>query len=594
MANPEPRPIYEERLGDRRRRLADLEGKFRVIAHGRLAVFVLLVAVFVLAWKGGWPEWTVLVPAGAFAALVLLHDRVIRARDRAGRAAAHYERGLRRIDDAWAGDGAGRTDLVPADHPFAFDLDLFGRGSLFDLLSTARTRAGEAALARWLVEPAEPAAIRARQAAVEELRPMVDLREELGALAEGAGAAVHPDTLLRWAEAPPLLPGGTRWFTAVSLAAGGLVLAAGVGNAAGLWPYPWLLGALLVSGLAGAQARRALREVRASADRPSGDLEILLQTMVRLESAEFRSPSLKALKDRLASHRVTSLLRRMAWLDAGRNMFSAAFVYGLLVDVHAAVAVESWRVRHGGAVRGWLEALGEIEALVSLSGYAFEHPADPFPEILEGPALFEGRGLGHPLVPGGAFVRNDVALRAGAEGPALLLVSGSNMSGKSTALRTVGVNAVLAQCGAPVRAQSLRLTPLALGATLHIHDSLHDGRSRFMAELERLRVLSDRASGPVPLLFLLDEVLAGTNSHDRRQGAEALLASFVARGAVGMATTHDLSLSDAIRPLGPRARDVHFEDRLEGGRLVFDYVLREGVVRRSNAVDLMRAVGLPV
>ena len=184
--------------------------------------------------------------------------------------------------------------------------------------------------------------------------------------------------------------------------------------------------------------------------------------------------------------------------------------------------------------------------------------------------------------------------RAARGPPPLLLVSGSNMSGKSTLLRTVGINAVLARCGAPVRAASLRMGPLRPGATLRIHDSLHDGRSRFMAELERLRVLVDLAAGPAPLLFLLDEVFAGTNSHDRRIGAAALLAALVERGAVGLVSTHDLALSEAVAPLGARAAEVHFEDRLEGGRLVFDYVMRPGVVRRSNAVDLMRAVGLPV
>ena len=160
--------------------------------------------------------------------------------------------------------------------------------------------------------------------------------------------------------------------------------------------------------------------------------------------------------------------------------------------------------------------------------------------------------------------------------------------------RTGGTHGGRARGGARGGAASLRMGPLRPGATLRIHDSLHDGRSRFMAELERLRVLVDLAAGPAPLLFLLDEVFAGTNSHDRRIGAAALLAALVERGAVGLVSTHDLALSEAGAPRGARAAEVHFEDRLEGGRLVFDYVMRPGVVRRSNAVDLMRAVGLPV
>ena len=642
MDRPDPRPIYEERLGALRALRADLDRLDDRFAQSRLAVFVALLAA---AWWAFVREGPAVLAGAAllgFVSLIVLHARAIARRDRADLAIAHFERGLRRLDDAWTGEGCVRADLFPPDHPFAADLDLAGRGSLMDLLGTARTRAGEETLARWLAEPADRATVLPRQGAVEELRGRVDLREDLAVLGGRMRAAVDPASLLAWAGRPAPLAAAAGRVRFAAFTGSAAVAAAGIGAGVDLWSGWWFIGALGFSWALSSVFAKRIGPLMEEVSRPAEEFLVLRDTLRRLEAERFAAPALVDLRERLleddlpASAQVDALLRRVGWLEALRNQFAAPLVVPLLLHLHAALAVDLWRARHGAAVARWLAALGEMEALVAVSGYAFEHPRDPFPEIVDGEALFEGRGLGHPLVPERGFVRNDVSLRAGPPGaarlrvsgghkwgvrprgrapggggggvaaptpararpppgpPPLLLVSGSNMSGKSTLLRTVGINAVLARCGAPVRAASLRMGPLRPGATLRIHDSLHDGRSRFMAELERLRVLVDLAAGPAPLLFLLDEVFAGTNSHDRRIGAAALLAALVERGAVGLVSTHDLALSEAVAPLGARAAEVHFEDRLEGGRLVFDYVMRPGVVRRSNAVDLMRAVGLPV
>jgi len=234
---------------------------------------------------------------------------------------------------------------------------------------------------------------------------------------------------------------------------------------------------------------------------------------------------------------------------------------------------------------------GEFEALSSLAGYAFEHPADPFPTIVgQGPGV-EGIGLAHPLLPAARVVANDVALGTDVR---VLVVSGSNMSGKSTLLRTLGVNVVLALAGAPVRAQRMAVSPVALGATLRIQDSLQAGKSRFFAEITRLKQIVDLANGPIPVLFLLDELLAGTNSHDRRLGAAGIVQGLVDKGAIGLVTTHDLALAEVVSDLGVHARNVHFSDTFEEGQMRFDYRMREGVVRTSNALALMRSIGLEV
>jgi DNA mismatch repair ATPase MutS len=283
-------------------------------------------------------------------------------------------------------------------------------------------------------------------------------------------------------------------------------------------------------------------------------------------------------------------LRRLVDFLAARGApLFAPFAALLLFGTQLALAIEAWRRRHGEDLGAWLAAVGEVEGLLALASYAYEHPADPFPELTTGPACFVAAGLAHPLLPGATCVPNDIQL-----GPTMrvLIVSGSNMSGKSTLLRTVGVNAVLAGAGAPVRAASLRLTPLALGAAIRIEDSLRDGVSHFYAEITRLKQILALADGPRPLLFLADEVLSGTNSRDRRAGTEAIVRRLVERGAIGLATTHDLSLAELADAHGPIVANVHFADQLVDGRLVFDFRLRPGVTERGNALDLMRAVGL--
>jgi DNA mismatch repair ATPase MutS len=334
-----------------------------------------------------------------------------------------------------------------------------------------------------------------------------------------------------------------------------------------------------------------------SAEQAGQDLQLLSVILARLEKEDFRTDHLRKLRSALdrkgmsPSRLIARLNFIIVLLDSRRNMLFAPISFILLWEIQLAFFLENWRAKYGRAIAGWLRAMAELEALSSLAGYAFEHPDDPFPEISQTSPCFEGRELGHPLLPEGKCVRNDLSLTGEAQ---ILLVSGSNMSGKSTLLRTVGINAVLAQAGAPVRAHSLRIAPLSLGASIRITDSLQGGTSRFYAEITRLQKLVTLADGPTPLLFLLDELLHGTNSHDRRIGAEAVVKGLADRGAVGLLTTHDLALANIVDVLAPRASNVHFEDHIENGRIAFDYRLRPGIVKKSNALELMRSVGLEV
>ena len=591
-----PPDEYPRRLADRRRHAAELALTERRIGTWRLVVFSAGVLIAACAFIGGLlsPAWLVF-PALVFAGLVLAHTRVIPARQRADRAVRYYERGLARIEDRWAGGGEPGDRFVDETHPYSGDLDLFGRGSLFELLCTARTRVGEDTLAAWLRAPAALDEIRARQAAVAELRGRLDLREDVALLGANVGAGLHPDLLVAWATAP-VLPSSTAWRAAAAalVATAALLLLAYLMGWSGPGP---LVAALLGEGLLALPLRKRVAAVLRAVELPGRDLGLLAELLARIERERFDAPRLAAVRAALEtrgvppSRRIAQLERLINLLDARRNQFFAPIAPLLLWGTQLALAIEAWRALCGPAVARWLAAVGEFEALCALATYAYEHPEEPFPEIAETGPLFESVALGHPLLPRTRCVRNDVRLAADA---ALLVVSGSNMSGKSTLLRSIGVNAVLAQAGAPVRAQMLRVSELTVGTSMRLADSLQTGTSRFYAEIQRLRQLVDLAQGPRPLLFLLDEILHGTNSHDRHLGAEAVVRGLLARGAVGLITTHDLSLAAIADGLAPRAANVHFEDQLDDGRMRFDYRMRAGVVQHSNALALMRAVGLDV
>jgi hypothetical protein len=319
--------------------------------------------------------------------------------------------------------------------------------------------------------------------------------------------------------------------------------------------------------------------------RPSA-LSALRAMLARLETQKLLSPGLRHAELNAGGVRASRRLKRLAQLS-GWSQRATLLGWG----PQLALAVEAWRRAFGPECGRWLLALGETEAACSLAAYAFENPDDTLAEVEDGEAVFEGDGIAHPLLPQPRSVRNDV--RLGAE-PRMLIVSGSNMSGKSTLLRAVGVNVVLALAGAPVRARRLRLTVLRVGATLRVQDSLAAGRSRFFAEALRVRQLLELARGPAPLLFLLDELFAGTGSHDRRAGAEAVTRRLLDLGAIGLVTTHDLAVTELADQPALRARNVHFEDHTEGGMLAFDYRLRPGVARGSNGVALLRAVGIEI
>jgi hypothetical protein len=530
----------------------------------------------------------------AFAGIAVYHSRILRDRELAERAVTFYERALARVQDRWSGSGETGERFDDPHHVYAADLDLFGTGSLFQLLSTARTRMGEDTLAAWLLSPASVETVRERHAAVAELRDQIDLREDLAVLGEDVGVGVHPDALAKWAESPNRMkPLWIRWLAPVLavLAVAGVVVWAVWGLATPL------VVVVVIEAILTYRLKQPLEEVLHGTEHAFRDLDLLSGVLARVEAHAFQTASLQALQRELLSNGVRSsvAIARLRTLvdriNSRHNIFVRIIDAPLMYSVQVAFAAERWRRAHGGALRSWANAVGQMEALLSLATYSYEHPADPFPEFVEGAASFEAEELGHPLVAAAVCVRNDVSICGETR---VLLVSGSNMSGKSTLLRAVGMNVVLAMAGAPVRARRLRLTPLRVGASIRVNDSLREGSSRFYAEITRLRQIFDLAGGDPALLFLLDELLQGTNSKDRRVGAEGIVRALVTRGAIGLVSTHDLALTDIGGAVEGHLRNVHFQDDLANGRMTFDYKLRDGVVTKSNGLELMRSVGLDV
>jgi len=584
---------YSRRLKDRESSAARLQRKHLWLGNARIAVFLGILVQCWITGKTGVPSvYWLLLPIAAFIALVIAHRRVVAGLNSARRAVAVYGRGLARIEDRWAGSGETGDEFKDPLHLYAEDLDILGDGSLFQLLSTARTNMGKQCLARWLLTHAELPEIRERQAAVAELKSRLDFREDLAVAGESERIAAKPEPLIAWAREESGLQDG-RWWAALLAALSIATMAIGF-----KWLWTPFVVVLLINGIITSRARHRLEKIFAGIGDTHKDLDSLALLLRRIEAEKFQSPMLRQLQARLLTHGLApsaciARLDTLADLDDSRhNWFVRVFDIPLLYSMQIAFALERWRRTYGSGIEAWLAVVGEIETLASIAAYSYEHAQDPFPEFapVDDEPCFEGDALGHPLLPADKCVRNDVRLGGNSQ---VLLVSGSNMSGKSTYLRVVGINSVLAMMGAPVRAARLRLSRVAVGASMRVSDSLQKGISHFYAEIKRLRQVVDLSSTQ-PTLFLLDEVLQGTNSHDRRVGTEGVLRTLIHNSAIGLVTTHDLALTSLEEVFPERVRNAHFQERFEDDRLSFDYRLRPGVVTTSNGVELMKSIGLDV
>jgi MutS domain V len=595
-----PAVEYSERLQAARDRRSRQEKRERLVGYLQLGIAA--IAVIWVVWS--LRHWTrsslfFLVPIVMFVVIAIHQERLIRSIRQCGRVEDFYVRGLARLSHEWVGHGEPGERFLDTGHPYARDLDLFGRASVFELLSTARTRAGEETLAQWLLAPAPIQEILRRQSAARELRDRLRFREALFIVGEDFRAGVQPGQLAAWGESTPLLRSS---FISIAAPLLGLTWIASVAGWAVFGRIDLFILVSLVNLALSHRYYVDVNRAERALDDAAHDLELLSAVLKAFEKEPFTSPKLVQLQARLLrdgllpSAAIDKLDRLVNAIEAAHNPILKALDPLIFWRLQFILAIEKWRLRFGPALRDWIAAAGELEALLSIAGYAYEHPDDIFPEFIE-PAsggcepCFRAQDFAHPLIPPEKAVRNDLELGSDL---ALIIVSGPNMAGKSTFLRGIGVNVVLAQCGAPVRAKRLQLSRLAVTASICVLDSLEGGVSRFYAEIRRLKQIVDLTEGPVPVLFLLDELLSGTNSRDRLIGTLSIATKLVEEGAIGLVTTHDLALTHVPDAIGSRATNCHFEDHIEDGELRFDYKLRPGIVQTSNALALMRSIGLEI
>jgi hypothetical protein len=524
--------------------------------------------------------------------------------------AALNNEGLLRLARDWKKLPLRQPPDLPDDLALADDLDLLGHASLQHLLGYVGTPAGQTTLQGWMLTPAAPDVIRARQEAVAELAPLLDFRDELAT--GGRHMDMTPAGLrdfLAWAEDEPWL---TRRPLLIWLARLLPLLLIGllIAQFAGLLSAPWWLLALganlLLNVVAGKPVEESLARVadRQGVFRPYAGLFRLVTTQP-IQAAELRRVQDELAAGSLSAEREMRRLGTiMTFADLRLSMFFGVIQATTLWTFHVLWFLERWQARAGGSVRRWMDLLSQVDALGALAALKYDQPNWSFPRVVESAdetqhATLVACNLGHPLLPPEICVGNDVS--AGPPGR-FLLVTGSNMSGKSTLLRAIGLNIVLAQMGGPVCADELTQPPLALLSSIRVRDSLEEGVSYFMAELQRLKAVvtgaeATRANGERTAFFLLDEILHGTNTSERQVAARRIIRHLLAVGATGAVSTHDLTLADAP-DLAASATQVHFTEQFargsDGPTMRFDYTLRPGIATSTNALKLMEIVGLPV
>ena len=499
---------------------------------------------------------------------------------------------------------------VGEDHPYAHDLDLFGHASVMHLLGTVATAPGRETLSRWLGAPAPADVIRDRQDAVAELAPALDFRQALAADGRTAGriSAARIQRFLEWAD--DVHPGqGTRGIT-VARIAGPLLGVSAVwlfgtwilgGNAAGVvWIVPVLLNAWLTS-IYRHRVEASLGPVSANA----GAFQQYADILETMDGREFTATALREIRTAIrhegqsAHQRLRKLYSLVHLADLRHSSAHGLIQIFTLWDLHVLVGLERWKHQSGRLVRRWMRGLGEMEALSALAGLAHDQPEWVYPTVDENAlGTMEGENVGHPLLPDAGRVSNDVAI-----GPAgtFLLVTGSNMSGKSTLLRAIGLNIVLGQAGGVVCATRFRMPPTRLYTSMRIHDSLEQGVSYFMAGVMRLKTIIESAraheASSATFVYLLDEILQGTNTAERQVAVRNIIGELLKLETIGAVTTHDLSLADTDR-LRKAGQAVHFSEQIATGpddaqaKISFDYQLRPGIATSTNALRLLQVMGI--
>ncbi len=583
-----------------RQRLSSLEFEQRAVIQRRTRHRIFLACCFALVLffglrTSGRTTWLATVPLLAFIASLPAYLGLQTELIRIQRLQVFHDTNLARADGTRTQSGHTGDEFHSPEHLYDRDLNVLGPDSLFGLLVTVRTGIGQRGLARILLHPTEPQKILERQRCIQELAPLITLREQIALLGPSRFQDVSAAAFDSWLDEPsPQFHPAISWaLVAISITVVSILLVGLTHFASWSTVFAVLAGAFILQGIIFFTVRaRTLPILKAS--RVANQMQLFADGVALLEQQSFNSPRLQQLQQALRKPTpAISALRRIQnqfnVVEQLTREYSALLSLLFSIGTHAAIAIANWKRRYATPLTEWMTAWGEFEALCALANYAFEHPEDVYATLLpqQQSGQLHATALGHPLIPSQSCVRNDVGLDADTR---FYLISGSNMAGKSTLLRAIGLNAVLAFAGAPVRATSLSLTPFHIGASLALTDSLAESKSKFLAEVQRLHAILT-LSKHAPTLFLIDELFSGTNSHDRVIAAQAVLRDLLRNHAIGALSTHDLALTPLASPQN-HGVNVHMASPDPDDPLAFDFLLKPGVNPSSNALAIIRMMNI--
>jgi DNA mismatch repair ATPase MutS len=595
-----PKKQYEKRRMYYARRSTELTQTINQLSNVRLALFFggCALAVFLYITQSTFLGLGVLlVTMISFTALVLWHQRLRIKQNYIQALSESYGQALKRLTGEWKSFTDTGEDFIDPAHPYSEDLDLFGPSSLFQWINTAKTYRGRDKLKEWLtVPPVKVGIIEKKQEAIKELAKNIAWRHRFMTEAATSKRPFNsPARIIEWAktyDSTYLRPGIVILARALPIITLAFLLFYFLTPSVSFW-YP-LAGFLIQTIIlfTGKQRGKALEAVYNYKE----SIRIYENMLKRFENRTFKSDYLRELQKGLSDRDGTAAFEQIRKLSSLAELISNRdnsmfLVLNILTlwDIQCMIALESWKEKSGRFLEQWIDTVAELEGLASLSVIYFDHREWVLPNITSEYSGIIAANIGHPLLADSTC--NDLSID---KHSAILLITGSNMSGKSTLLRTVGINLILAYAGAPVCAQSFSCSILRIYTCMRVIDNLGENISSFYAELLRIKQIVIASKTEEKIFFLLDEIFKGTNSQDRHEGAKILIRQLSKAGAMGMVSTHDLELGDLERESELRIKNYHFREFYENNKIYFDYKLRPGVSTTRNAMYLIKMAGIDV
>ncbi len=593
----QPHDNYTQRLQELQAAEKKRQQKKSVFSLLRFGTIAALIAGWYFLASFGWP-----IVLSTVILLLIIFVRLV-YRDLANRTAIKHLQQLIQInfDEIAATEGryfhfAPGNDFMPKEHPYAADLDIFGHASLYQFINRTTSDMGARELADWLLEPATANVIRERQEAVKELKDKIHWRQEIQAFGrETTIRQTTVDHLQHWLQAPALFLPFAPWKWLRYLLPVIILTLVGI-TIAGLIPLNALYFFLFIYAVLAYQLNKLIAPLHNQLSRIVDELEALSLSMEQIEKESFKAPLNRQLQagfsaaNQRGSAHIRSLKGMLNRLDLRYNIvLSAPLNVLLLWNLQQVLDLEKWKQQHASQVPQWFKHLGIFEAMHSISTLHYNHPEWCFPELKPTHFSMEASNLGHPLIHPDKRVNNFITMKQRGE---IMLVTGSNMAGKSTYLRSVGVNVVLAMAGAPVCAQQFSISPVQLMSSMRVADNLEESTSTFYAELKKLKTIIDQVNEGAPVFILLDEILRGTNSLDRHTGSDALIRQLIKKQAAAIIATHDLALAEIKAQFPEQLHNYHFDAQVSGEELFFDYRLKPGICQSLNASILMKKIGI--